>query len=218
MREALLAAADDELVLGHRDSEWTGLAPHIEADVALSSIAQDEMSHAQALYQVLAPEDPDALACGRERGGYRHAQLLEVQGDFAFTVIRQYLYDIYEELRIARFLRDPGLRAIAVRMAREETYHRMHDRVTGRALGRGLQEALNAAWPLALGLFEPVGEFDVDIDEWKAVVEPELQSWGLAVPSAQPACGGRAGRHTGDFDGLWEDLTGLFRADPTRHW
>ncbi|HVB10467.1 MAG TPA: Phenylacetic acid catabolic protein, partial [Bacillota bacterium] len=95
-QEQILAAADDELMLGHRDSEWTGLAPHVEADVALSSLAQDEMAHAAALYGLLAPADPDALACGRPLADYRHARLVEVGGrDFAFSVIRQYLYDIF---------------------------------------------------------------------------------------------------------------------------
>ncbi|HYU57528.1 MAG TPA: Phenylacetic acid catabolic protein, partial [Actinomycetota bacterium] len=46
----LLALADDELIIGHRHSEWTGWAPHIEEDLAFSSIAQDEMAHARLLY------------------------------------------------------------------------------------------------------------------------------------------------------------------------
>jgi len=63
--DALLAAADDELILGWRDSEWTGIAPSLEEDVAFASLAQDEIGHAQALYQLLADlegGDPDELA------------------------------------------------------------------------------------------------------------------------------------------------------------
>ena len=51
--EVLLPIADDELVLGWRDSEWTGIAPMLEEDVAFSSIAQNEIGHARAIYQLL---------------------------------------------------------------------------------------------------------------------------------------------------------------------
>jgi ring-1,2-phenylacetyl-CoA epoxidase subunit PaaC len=220
-RAALLAAADDELLLGHRNSEWTGLAPHVEADVALSSLAQDEMAHAAALYGLLSPADPDALACGRSPQAYRHARLVEAGGrDFAFSVVRQYLYDIYEDLRIQRFQQSelPELRAVAERMAREERYHRLHDRALARALGPRLQPALDRAWPLALGLFEATGAFDVDEGQWRAVVLPELAEWELVVPNTPAILGGRRGLHGPDFQQLWEDLTGLFRADPSRHW
>jgi ring-1,2-phenylacetyl-CoA epoxidase subunit PaaC len=214
--EQLLAAADDELMLGHRDSEWTGLAPHIEADVALSSLAQDEMAHAAALYGLLAPADPDALACGREPHQYRHARLVEVGGrDFAFSVIRQYLYDVFEEQRIGQFLASdlPELRAIGERMAREERYHRLHDRALAKALGARLQPALNRAWPLALGLFEGTG---LSEGAWRATVERDLNAWGLTVPQATAVLGRT--QHGPDFAGLWQDLTGLFRSDPSRHW
>ena len=35
----LLAIADDEFVIGSSDSEWTGIAPILEEDVAMSSIS-----------------------------------------------------------------------------------------------------------------------------------------------------------------------------------
>src|SRR5205085_5014251 len=76
----LLSLADDELVLGHRHAEWTGWAPHIEEDLAFSSIAQDEMAHARLLYG-LAKEatgrDEDSLALGRKPEEYRNAVLCE---------------------------------------------------------------------------------------------------------------------------------------------
>ena len=51
---SLLELADDELILGWRDSEWTGIAPFLEEDVAFSSIAQNEIGHARALYELAA--------------------------------------------------------------------------------------------------------------------------------------------------------------------
>ena len=59
----LLELADDELVLGWRDSEWTGIAPFLEEDVAFSSISQTEIGHARAWYELAAAElDTDADA------------------------------------------------------------------------------------------------------------------------------------------------------------
>src|SRR5258706_3629411 len=50
----LLSMADDEFVIGFSDSEWTGIAPILEEDIAMSSLAQDELGHARALYELLA--------------------------------------------------------------------------------------------------------------------------------------------------------------------
>ena len=73
--QALLGLADDELVLGWRDSEWTGIAPLLEEDVAFSSIAQNEIGHARAVYSLLS-DDPDALAFDREEAYHRmHAEM-----------------------------------------------------------------------------------------------------------------------------------------------
>ena len=55
-QQLLLEIADDELILGWRDSEWTGIAPLLEEDVAFSSIAQNEIGHARALYELVARE------------------------------------------------------------------------------------------------------------------------------------------------------------------
>ena len=89
--------ADDELILGWRDSEWTGIAPTLEEDVAFSSIAQNEIGHARALYELAAPElgtDADALAFDRAPDDYRCAPLVELHLlDWAHTIARRYLYE-----------------------------------------------------------------------------------------------------------------------------
>src|SRR5437588_5656396 len=91
----LLAWADDELILGHRDSEWTGFAPQVEEDVAFSSIAQDEIGHAVLYYGLLAGltgQSADQLALFRPVDAYRHAELVErPNGDWADTIARHYL-------------------------------------------------------------------------------------------------------------------------------
>src|SRR5207247_8420493 len=93
----LLELADDELVIGWRDSEWTGIAPSLEEDVAFSSIAQNEIGHARALYELAAREvggDADALAFDRRPGDYRCCPLVELRRlDWADTIARHWLYE-----------------------------------------------------------------------------------------------------------------------------
>ena len=61
--------ADDEFILGYRNSEWTGIAPMLEEDVAFSSMAQDEIGHARLMYQMLEAETgitADKIAYARQ--------------------------------------------------------------------------------------------------------------------------------------------------------
>jgi ring-1,2-phenylacetyl-CoA epoxidase subunit PaaC len=163
----LLALADDELVIGHRHSEWTGWAPYIEEDLAFSSIAQDEMAHARLLYEIaggLTGEDPDALALGRKPAEYRNAVLCErPNGDWGFTVARQYLYDSADEVRLAAMagssFKDLADAVGTVQL--EERYHLEHGRLWFRRLAEGpvqarehLAEGLSKALPEAMALFE----------------------------------------------------------------
>ena len=97
--------ADDEFVIGFSDSEWTGIAPLLEEDIAMSSLAQDELGHAQALYGLLAEvtgaPDADTLAYDREPAEYRHARLLDHgRGDWAMTIARRYLYETADAVRL----------------------------------------------------------------------------------------------------------------------
>ena len=95
--QALLGLADDELVLGWRDSEWTGIAPMLEEDVAFSSIAQNEIGHARAVYELLAGADgdADALAFDREPDEYRCSPLVELHLlEWAHTIARRWLYEV----------------------------------------------------------------------------------------------------------------------------
>ena len=100
----LLSMADDEFVIGFSDSEWTGIAPLLEEDVAMSSLAQDELGHAAALYGLLGEltgTDPDAIAYDREPAEYRHCRLLDHgRGDWAMTIARRFLYDSADVIRL----------------------------------------------------------------------------------------------------------------------
>jgi ring-1,2-phenylacetyl-CoA epoxidase subunit PaaC len=154
----ILAVADDELILGHRHAEWTGWAPHVEEDLAFSSIAQDEIAHARLLYS-LAEEDVDALALGRRPEEYRNAILCErPNGDWGYTLARHYLYDTADDVRTAA-LEGSSWKdlADAVRTIRlEEQYHLEHARLWFRRLADG--RSLTGRERLAQGLEAAIGE------------------------------------------------------------
>ena len=124
--------ADDEFVIGFSDSEWTGIAPLLEEDVAMSSLAQDEIGHAAALYGLLADltgEDPDAIAYDRAPDEYRHARLLDHgRGDWAMTIARRFLYETADAVRLEALAGGSWapLAELVGKMQREERYHPMH--------------------------------------------------------------------------------------------
>jgi ring-1,2-phenylacetyl-CoA epoxidase subunit PaaC len=130
----LLSLADDEFVIGFSDSEWTGIAPMLEEDVALSSLAQDELGHAQAFYRLLADvvadgRDADGVAYDRPPEGYYHARLLDhPRGDWANTIVRRYLYETADAVRLEALASSswPPLAELAAKIRREERYHLMH--------------------------------------------------------------------------------------------
>ena len=156
MNELLLGLADDELVIGWRDSEWTGIAPMLEEDVAFSSIAQNEIGHARAVYQLLS-EDADALAFDRKPEEYRCAPLVELHLlEWAHTIARRWLYEVADEIRITALKDDPdpAVAGVAAKIDREEAYHRMHaemwhDRLRDEPRFLAAVEEL---WPYALGV------------------------------------------------------------------
>ena len=165
----LFALADDELILGHRLSEWTGWVPYIEEDLALSSIAQDEIAHARMLLEILSVidgRDPDALALGRQPSEYRNAILCEQPNtDFAFTLARHWLYDHADDVRL-RALQESSFKelreAVAI-MLLEERYHLEHADAWFRRLADGpvearhrFGEALANAFGMADAVFEPL--------------------------------------------------------------
>jgi ring-1,2-phenylacetyl-CoA epoxidase subunit PaaC len=132
----LLPIADDELVLGWRNSEWTGIAPFLEEDVAFSSIAQNEIGHARALYQLVAEElgtTADELAFDRSPDEYRCSRLVQLRlvPDWAQTIARHWLYEEADARRLEALKTsdDVEVAGLAAKIDREEAYHRMHARM-----------------------------------------------------------------------------------------
>ena len=166
----LLTLADDELIIGHRLSEWTGWVPYLEADLAFSSIAQDELGHARALYGLAvglgAAADEDALALGRTPESYRHATICAREnGDFANSLARQWLYDRADRVRLDALR--AGSWTSLVELLRvvelEETFHRAHadawfDRLLGGPIDarRRFGDALIGQLELMHAFFDPI--------------------------------------------------------------
>ena len=169
LAELLLAMADDEFVIGFWDSEWTGIAPLLEEDVAFSSLAQDEIGHAQVLYQLLAEltgGQADKIAFGRAAQEYRHARLLDhPRTDWAFSIARRFLYDTADSVRLDLLAAGSyaPLAGVVAKIRREETYHLLHatawvERLAsgGQEPRRRLEEALERLWPDALCVLAPL--------------------------------------------------------------
>src|ERR1051326_7324009 len=98
IKELILKMADDALIIGHRNSEWTGIGPILEEDIAMSSMAQDKIGHALALYKILhehfGDSDPDPLAFRRAEKDFKCCHLVEFPiGEYDFTTVRHFLFD-----------------------------------------------------------------------------------------------------------------------------
>jgi ring-1,2-phenylacetyl-CoA epoxidase subunit PaaC len=243
LKELLFRLADDEVIIGHRNAEWTGHGPILEEDIAFASMAQDEIGHAQAYYALLhelGEADPDQLAFNRGPADFRCAQLVELpRGDWAFSVARQFLYDAAESVRLAALSHSSYqlLAQAARKFAGEEKYHFMHGKTWMMQLGRAtsesrtrLQTALDQAFPYAQGMFETT-EADAAIvaealqapeaelkQEWLALIQPILAEAGLTVPEAAAIVGGRKGQHTEHLTALLNDMQLVFRTDPEATW
>jgi len=203
--QALLGLADDELVLGWRDSEWTGIAPLLEEDVAFSSIAQNEIGHARAVYELLAgPEgDADVLAFDRKLEDYRCAPLVELHLlEWAPTIARRWLYEVADEIRITALKADSEsvVAGLAAKIDREEAYHRMHAEMWHERLRDEprFQAAVEELWPYALGVLP-------------AELRGELVS-GVGLDEIE---GVERGTHTDELAPLWEEMTMVRRSAPT---
>jgi ring-1,2-phenylacetyl-CoA epoxidase subunit PaaC len=243
LRRKLLSMADDELILAHRNSEWTGHAPILEEDIAFSNIAQDELGHATLFYgliNALTGEEPDQLVFFREAADFRNVQMVELpKGDWAFSMVRQYLFDAFEMVRATLLLNGeyrPLAKAVA-KIRQEELYHYRHTSQWLRRLGLGTEEshgrtqiALNSLWPYAFQLFAPIeGENDLITagfvpnpeelhHSWEVVVLPHLGSAGLRIPDIEMTPDADRSRHTEHLPALLNELQSVARSDPEAVW
>ena len=239
----LTALGDDEMVLGHRDSEWTGYAPILEEDIALANIALDELGHARLWYDVrqsLDESDPDQLVFFREAGDFRNVQLVELpKGDWAFTMLRQYFFDAYEYVLLDA-MRTSDYEPLAERAEKahkEEIYHLRHTHswVERLALGTDeskarMEQSLAALWPLVGQLFVPLPEETILLAanfvpdrsrlqmRWLEIVMAHLEAVDLtpAAPLTRPDLS-RAD-HTPFLTEMLGEMQSVARWEPEGDW
>jgi ring-1,2-phenylacetyl-CoA epoxidase subunit PaaC len=220
-RLSLLATADDELVLGWRNSEWTGIAPVLEEDVAFSSIAQNEIGHARALYQLLS-DDADTLAFDRAPDEYRCSPLVQLRfvPDWARTIARHYLYETADAIRISDLTHsdDEAAAGLARKIQREEVYHLMHAQMWAGRLREEprFRQALEELLPYALAMLEPMNQSALLMD-----IEPAFD--GIDTDTIQAVLDGKTnafdrGHHVEEWPALWEEMTMVRRSVAGAAW
>mgnify|MGYP001231462793 CR=1 FL=1 len=246
IKELLYKMADDQLIIGHRNSEWTGLGPLLEEDIAFSSMAQDKVGQSQHLYQLLhelGASDPDTVAFTRNAKQFHCCQLVELPiGDYSFSIVRHFLFDFAEALRFEALSNSSfqPLAQVARKFKGEIKYHTLHANTWMQQLGNGneeskakMQSALNEAWPYALGIFEK-GHFENQLIEnkvffgeealkqqWLDLVSPLIKKAGLKVPhdtKNTKGIGGRVGIHTEYLQPLLNEMTEVYALDPSADW
>lgn len=250
IREALVSLlyqlADDELILGHRDSEWLGLAPEIEEDVAFSSVSQDEVGHANFYYGLLSELNEgriDDLAYGRSTSDRFNGLLVEREnGDWAFTIVRHLFYDIFEDVRLSALLVSTytPLRNGAHKIRREEYYHQLHFRTwftrliqAGGEARERMERAIIKLWPDVPNLFH-LGEFERDLLDagilrnsgeemyhlWLKRVGEIFAEAGLTSPLPADLEFGLTPRstHTEALESLINVLTEVYHLEPGAVW
>ncbi|HET6254434.1 MAG TPA: 1,2-phenylacetyl-CoA epoxidase subunit PaaC [Puia sp.] len=242
----VLQLADNALILGHRNSEWTGHGPILEQDIALSNIALDLIGQARYLYQHAAQliggeVTEDRLAYGRDAWDFRNCLLVEqANGDWGKTVMRQFLcsawqYYLYKQLQGSQ---DRELAAIAEKSVKEVTYHLRWSGEWVIRLGDGTEEshgrmqgAVDQLWKYTGELFIPAaGEAaliaaGVAVDPeairgpWEEKVGEIFGEAGLTADAGTwMQTGGKDGRHTEHLGYLLAEMQFLQRAYPNCEW
>lgn len=242
----VLRRADDALILGHRLSEWCGHAPLMEEEMALANVGLDLIGQARALYTYAAVveaagRDEDAYAYLRDVRGYGNLLLLEQpNGDFAATIVRQFLYAAFIDpyWRAMMGSSDATLAAIAAKAEKETAYHLRHSAEWIVRLGDGTAESHARAQAALDGLWAFTGEmFAVDAGErgliaagvavdpeslrgvWSETVGRVLAEATLARPAdGWMQKGGRDGSHSEHLGHLLSDLQYMQRAYPGATW
>jgi len=246
IKDLLYKIADDQLIIGHRNSEWTGLGPILEEDIAFSSIAQDKIGQSQHIYGILhtlGEKDPDTIAFTRGVKEFKCCHFVEYPiGEYDFSLMRNFLFNHAEA---ARFDMLSGssfepIQKLAKKYRGEIKYHTMHSDTWIKQLARAtdeshnrMQKVLNDSFNLALGIFEESEHYGVLHEmkvfegenslksKWLETIIPIFESALLKIPgqdSWKPSLGGRKGLHTGYLPALLDEMCEVFKIDPKAEW
>lgn len=246
LKELFYKMADDQLILGHRNSEWTGMGPILEEDIAFSSMAQDKLGHSLAFYHLLhdlGEPDPDTLAFRRKSEQFHCCQFVELPiGEYDFSLIRHFLFDQAEAIRfelLSQCAYEPVAK-VTTKLKGELRYHVLHANTMLKQLGNAteesisrLQHSLNYAFPFALGMFEksPFEETlltdlilnrEEDIKtQWLENISKIIAQTQLQLPdykSIAPVYGGRSGSHSRHLQPLLTEMAEVYNLDPHTEW
>lgn len=242
----LLHLADNALILGHRNSEWTGHGPVIEQDIAISNIALDLIGQARNFYQYAATLSggactEDILAYHRDAPNFRNCLLVEQpKGDWAYTILRQFFFSTYQYFLYAPMqqLPDRNIAGIAAKSFKEVAYHLRWSSEWVIRLGDGtlesrnrLQKALEQLWKFTGELVTSCG-YEKSLGLEHKAIEPEafkemfykkikdiLEEATLLMPGeAVIEMGGKEGNHTHYLHLLLVEMQSLQRAYPGCNW
>jgi ring-1,2-phenylacetyl-CoA epoxidase subunit PaaC len=246
LKELLYKMADDLLIIGHRNSEWTGMGPLLEEDIAFSSMAQDKIGQSYALFQMLhelGEQTPDIVAFTRSASQFHNCVLVELPNqEYDFSLIRHFLFDTADAIRWQMLTQSTyeSLAQLARKVQGELRYHTLHANTWIKQLGSAtpesigkLQHSLKEALPYALGMFEKspfedeliadgiFGGEEKLITAWKSKVEEILGATQLETPDWKiitPMAGGRTGKHSAHLQPMLDEMSEVFKLDPTAEW
>ena len=218
-----LHLADNALILGHRNSEWTGHGPILEQDIAISNIALDLIGQARNFYQYAAEliggdTTEDTLAYTRNANEFKNFLLVEQpNGDWGKTILRQFFFSAYQYPLYQQMRGDTQLSAIAEKSLKEVTYHLRWSSEWVIRLGQGTEEshcrmtnAINELWPYTGELLSPEIK-----DAWTSRVNEILSSAGIEIPSDVKMI---TGSHTPHLEKLLGEMQYMQRTYPGVEW
>jgi len=244
-----LRLGDDAIILGHRLSEWVSHGPFLEEDIALGNVALDFIGHSQMYYSYAASlaneagekKSEDDFAYLRNEREFQNHLINELpRGNFAYTIVKQLLIDIYNKYYIneLKASKDETLAAIATKAAKEVTYHCRRSKEWTLRLGDGteeshlkMQQALDDLWGYTQEMFEQ-DELELRLvaqgiavdsaslkDNWLRDVKAIIEQATLKLPESEWAVrGGRKGYHTENLGHLLTEMQFVHRSFPGAKW
>jgi len=242
----ILGIADNSLILGQRMGSLTGHGPSLETDIACTNISLDLFGQVRSYYQYAAKiagdsRTEDDIAMLRKEREYLNVLLVEQPNtNFAYTLARQFLFDVYHLLFLQELQKshDVTLSAIAKKSIKEVSYHQRFSSDWIKRLGDGtetshnkIQEAIDSLWTYTDELFHQTEadkiavkeHIGVDVtklkDEYYNKVNTILEEATLKVPESKWfQKGGKEGVHTEHLGYLLSDLQYMQRAYPNMEW
>ena len=246
LKELIYKIADDLLIIGHRNSEWTGFGPLLEEDIAFSSMAQDKIGQSYALFTMLhtlGESNPDTVAFTRNANQFHNSILVELpNGEYDFSLIRHFLYDTAEAIRYEMLSKSSyqPIAELSRKIRAELKYHTLHANIWMKQLGSAteesisrLQKSLEYCLPFAVGMFEEsplekeiiesgfFGGEQVLKEQWMKRVEEIISQTQLTLTpwdKITPVLGGRVGNHSEFLQPLLDEMSEVFKIDPTAEW